>query len=350
MTEFDFDELDRAVNSAMAKDAGTSDISREFDDKDITPVTKNKATISARRQNPVVERPKPKDEKNTLTVDDDEKDKKEVKDRTPTKKVPAVARRGTFMDMVHPSARMRSPDRVAVTVRKVAISKSEATQPIDETKESQPSSSANKIVDNISNDQSDEIALTDQLMNSFEDELIERKEAEINETSDSQEPSPRHKPFNSIAESPFLPDAKVEKRPLGDISLRDSAEPSVENNKELDDEIDHLSDLIAKDDKVSSSESLVSEKKVNPERPNFIPSVSDTPKKTVIDDDPDDSVSTFSPDYYQQTLVEEKKGFSIWSFIFIMIVLVLLGIILAAVYYFYETGDLQSLKLLIWKE
>lgn len=145
MSDFDFDELDKAVAGALETD---------------TPSTSQaNATRDVGAPEPVKDAPTPEPVKQPVTP-------------------PAIRRAsGRFMDVVHPSSDMRS-SRPGFTAP--------AAKPVNERE---------------SND---------------EDELIEAKlisdPSELDSLSESSSPVGE---WSKPLESPFLPDTKVEKRPLG---------------------------------------------------------------------------------------------------------------------------------------
>ena len=146
-TDFDFDELDKAVNSALG---GTSS-----DDSNV------QASESAPKSDDAsVPAPKPAEEP--------------AKEASPPATPPAVRRSGgRFMDVVHPSSDMRANAPASVPVPPV-FNRSEPT----------PTPATTPTPKPVESKQDDDILGED---------------------------------WNQPLESPFLPDAKVEKRPLGGL-------------------------------------------------------------------------------------------------------------------------------------
>ncbi|MEO5948861.1 MAG: hypothetical protein ABIP74_00475 [Candidatus Saccharimonas sp.] len=193
MTELDFDELDKAVNSLMA-DNGTPGIS--------TPSTVTTATAA-----------------------------------TPSASVtmpsPAVRRRGQFMDVMHPSANMR-PTSAPIKGHGLTIvppTMAAATTPDMEL----VSPPADTPLESIAPLEIVPTPLSEDVTQENSDDTSSPTESEssnaLNELVISED----------TLSSPFLPDAKVEKRPLGssaplvdqEASAVDSDSiPSVENSTE----------------------------------------------------------------------------------------------------------------------
>ena len=216
MTELDFDELDKAVNSLMS------------DKESAQAVVTDASAVLASTPSPAV------------VVDDP---------TTSAVPSPAVRRRGQFMDMVHPSSNMRSTS-TPVSVRRQAAdimppataddtgltnqadpvgTYPSVTPSFESTTESTPApvsdwpdpiDMATPPVSEValemsSPDATTQESHTDDVAADFSDALI----------------------IDDPQTSPFLPDTKVEKRPLGsplpqvDAALSElDGEPSFENN------------------------------------------------------------------------------------------------------------------------
>jgi hypothetical protein len=179
MSEFDFDELDRAVNGAL----GSSTDNVTFV---ATPATTTEPATSQSNEAPSVPAFVPA-QRSTMTSAVPTPPSTPV---TPPSVVPAPAVRrssGRFMDMVHPSSDMRSSNSknsVPAAAKAVAPANPQIARPVTSSQSlgsifrSQPSEPLEQPVVEAPNDLS---------------------------TSVWSEP----------LESPFLPDTKVEKRPLG---------------------------------------------------------------------------------------------------------------------------------------
>lgn len=151
MTDIDFDELDRAVSSAIGPDSGTK---KATEPSDTVPVSIS--TAPAPTTTPLAER----------------------------------RSSGRFMDVVHPSSDMRSSSSVParpVKHEEFTINSSQTPEP------SESNESINTTPDPI------------------EDTEITNKSDQTLDEESSKEP-------NAPLESPFLSNAKVEKRPLGAFS------------------------------------------------------------------------------------------------------------------------------------
>lgn len=146
MSDFDFDELDKAVNGAIGSDDTTA--------QEPAVATPAEAPRS-------VEREAPLEERSSVT--------------------PAARRAagGRFMDMVHPSSDMRSSSPVAArpTTPTTPTTPAPASRLPEPPRFTQPEAPVKTPV----------------------------------------EPTPSAADWSSTLESPFLPDAKVEKRPLGGV-------------------------------------------------------------------------------------------------------------------------------------
>lgn len=199
MTDLDFEELDRAVNSAM----GTNQT-------DEAPV-ESKTNIDVKKDD---------DTDINKSVSEERKIQK-LESRKPEKSVfksrQSVRSAGRFMDVVHPSSDMR-PDLNSKSANKEAKKQNHA-----------------ELNENIAN--------TDP--NSMPDPLDIH-----NEIDTKSKPGEK---IENLPDSPFLPDAKVEKRPLGAFSDHEKKEP-LEKDKEQSTDTENKKSL--KDD---DKESLIEE-------------------------------------------------------------------------------------------
>lgn len=177
MKEFDFDELDRAVNSALSGAPATAP-STPADD---TATELSKETVvnldGATTTNALVESVKKPVQAPAGPID-------APKPSQPAPAAPLAARRssGRFMDMVHSSSDMRTGVRPANSIT-TALPTPQSPSPLKATDSDVSTDGAR--VESASN------------------------EAPSDFTVEDNEPTP------APLESPFLPDAKVEKRPLG---------------------------------------------------------------------------------------------------------------------------------------
>ncbi len=215
MKELDFDELDRAVNSLMTnvpKSASPGDEEKEKT-LDIAPTPDD---------------PKPQDQ-----TEPSERPEPIMPSRPAVPAAPATRRGGRFMDVVHPSADMTKPDtprpvsRQGVTLEPLGTSqkiadivpkKREAPEKAEEPEE-KPEDSSVAVApkpDMTMPEKTEEPAPAsdwpDPLDMAASKEPEEKKEeAEVPEP-EVEEPTP------APLTSPFLPDTKVEKRPLGGVA------------------------------------------------------------------------------------------------------------------------------------
>ncbi len=208
MTDLDFDELDRAVNSLIG-DTDNAVVDKTVPDTDnqTPPVS---APVGIETQ--VVEEPVDQSvEQNVVEVvppivsvsNPTPPNPSITEPQEQVQPQPLAARRssGRFMDVVHPSSDMRSTNKVA----------------------SRPTGTSN--LNTTSEDQ-----ITSPVVTPEESDTQTSVEPEDTKTftSDDQEPT---------AVSPFLADAKVEKRPLGAFTDSEKPAPSDLNDllqKELD--------------------------------------------------------------------------------------------------------------------
>jgi hypothetical protein len=231
MQDFDFDEIDRAVNSTLDPTTPTEP----------TP-TDNSVPVSVSRSEPASQAPAP------------------------------AARRssGRFMDVVHPSSDMRSapPER------------SEPRKP------EAPAPTAPPVVN--SSDWPDPLDF-----HGFKDEPKEADEPEVQKTEEPATP----------LESPFLSDAKVEKRPLGAFSTDDEPkEAPIEEPKK-----DEIPLLEASDEPLLEAE--------NEEKAPQQPETESTPEPTqeptpapVVEEEPVGPTSITQQYKEQPSTTEQPSG------------------------------------------
>lgn len=176
MQDIDFDELDRAVSSAI-NPAATAPAAPQSEEK---PVIVERETIVPERSTPV----------------------------RPTVSPAARRSSGRFMDVVHPSSDMRPS--VTSPARPVEVKKPEpvAAAPVEK-----PANDGFNWPDPL------EVAKDDQSEPDIIDQVIEENKAETG----GMPP----------LETPFLPEAKVEKRPLGAFS---DAKPALDLSEALNEE------------------------------------------------------------------------------------------------------------------
>jgi hypothetical protein len=185
MTELDFDELDKAVSSLMTEDKA-----------DDTPL------VSDSPSTPLPQTPQPT-----------------TQPQTPS---PAVRRRGQFMDVIHPSSDMRqastpvSRQAAAITPPIVQKAPLDATPPIhDELVSSQVE---DDTAPHDTPHTSETLPTMEDTSTASADESKPQESAHSGDITLDDMPadiSALPTPDDNPLVSPFLPDAKVEKRPLG---------------------------------------------------------------------------------------------------------------------------------------
>ncbi len=198
MTDLDFDELDRAVNSLIGDtDQSVVDKTNLYDDRqapasvDVETKTEDQPETQSAEQN------LPEIEPVVAPIQDETPSVVEPQVVQPQ---PLAARRssGRFMDVVHPSSDMRTMNKVAARP---------VVNPTQSTPEELPVSTE---------DVSDQPLVTP-----------DETETTVPDSSEDQE---------SAVVSPFLPDAKVEKRPLG--AFADNEKPPSALNDLMQEELD----------------------------------------------------------------------------------------------------------------
>lgn len=319
MKDLDFDELDRAVNSLIGSPSA--------------PVTPPVPSV-----NPVA--PAPTDSP-TPPVDN--------APAAPASPQPLAARRssGRFMDVVHPSSDMRSsavPSRPAaregMTVQ--PISPEPKVEAVAETTPAPEPAVTPKTTD-----------WPDPLdFHGFKDEPLAAK--------------PTDKPADDVdlpdleaappLESPFLPDAKVEKRPLGAFAdspavepvpskvADEPAKPSLDEDENTDRPIGDDTPLPAElQDNLLSIEANEDTSKVSaePEEPAVQSTMVETMsipqqyvEKPSTGDRPASGASIFDVEAYRKP-APAKKSKSGWLMVVWIVLLIILGVGAGAGFYFY---------------
>lgn len=362
MTDLDFDELDKAVNSLMdQKDQVASAEGSAVTTRSPQPT---ESTASIQQSTTVVSASEPADL------------------RPPT--VPSVARRrGTFMDVFHPSSDMRtratssasSVSREGVNLAPQSTAKMELvnspvapvmprqpndkdlTNQLTEAKESESQAGA-ALYDPIAFAEQNEQPITD-------DALSDMPASDVNGIDEHED-----KPVaSSPLESPFLPDAKVEKRPLGSMAPLSphtiEATPSEDamvatSPGKLPDEFSRqMMDIEAE----QRTTPVVSEEAVVSETPNVDIADDDvTPplaSATVHDSEREPPIqgaipqqyteknsseatnehaTIFDPAYHGQDMKHQEKKKSGWGMVLMIIALVVLGGAGGVAYYYFTTG------------
>lgn len=222
MTDIDFDELDQAVNTIM-KNSGNTPVPRTSETSDDVEATTPEATPVSVTTTPTAE-PAPEAQPSTTSAN------------IPPK------RQGRFMDVVHPSSDMKSATaslpikRLGVTITPPSDSddnheESDTSEVSNEPSQPETTEAETPVVNTTT-----ELATEEEVAPMWPDPIDTAQSQELasapsDETPDeSDTPSPTDDISDDTSEdiptpepatpltSPFLPDAKVEKRPLRAIA------------------------------------------------------------------------------------------------------------------------------------
>ncbi len=336
MKDLDFDELDRAVNSVIGGNQGQADIVKEDTGASAT------ASVS--------------DATNT-----DVAPNTSVPSAAMPPLQPPAARRSTgrFMDVVHPSSDMRSnfvsprPNaREGVTV-----------QPSDTSTVEEPVLSSSPATDFVKSEWPDPI--------DYNKSYDQPKTEEAARPLVNEAPSSPVDDLVSVSaddtmpplESPFIADAKVEKRPLGAFAESSPAqndsieEPAVEPDIDLSTNVtdtpnkDALmpaelqNNLLSIESNEDTAEVPVAEQTAGPEvaPTNVQAAVSEATPPVAITQQYVEQPSTgdkpagsiFDVDNYHQPIAHPKKKKSGWLMIVWIVLLIIFGIAAGAAFYFY---------------
>ena len=178
--DLDFDELDKAVTSLMGgvkdKDLEAKENNLDINTTlgpDESPSYKHLGQVAGTIGNETIDRPE-----QTVSIGEDP--------TAPTPASPALKRGGRFMDVVHPSSDMRTA--LSTVSREGATINAPESSTLDTTEGNLPSSSDMPLEETETEDVPEELV--------------------VPEIGNTLEP----------LSSPFLPDTKVEKRPLGGLA------------------------------------------------------------------------------------------------------------------------------------
>lgn len=360
MKELDFDELDRAVNSLMPNVTNAD-----------TPVDDDVKTLTIPSSSPSTEQlssPAPAQPAAPA-----------ISSHPAATSTPLAARRGgRFMDVVHPSSDMKKPESTRpapVSRQGVTIAPSpSATMP--ETPASAPEVQPPKVEQtppahepvHMENEWPDPLDMAD-----FKHEPEPKPEA-VSEQPKEEDDSKDEEA--APLTSPFLPDTKVEKRPLGGPAIvGDSIEPTPntglgKQDLTVDDPSDQLpaapeevavqmpeelqGDLVAIESGAASKDlpTEVSPADTVPETPKEPAPVSETPRPKEEDSKPSGPVSIpqqyreepstgeaqngsiYDTDTYHQPLVHPGKKKSGWLWVVWIVLILLVGAGAGAALYF----------------
>ncbi len=312
--DFDFDEIDRAVNSATNNTASENDDTTNYDQ---------------------------------VKSADNQMDK-------PVAATPALAGRrssGQFMDVVHPSSDMRrppmkTPERPTyqATVPEEPVIPLELEAPEPEKTELPSPTIQSDVWENTKNDNED--ADIDRISDDLDSEL-------------DKKPEPEDTP-----DTPFLSDAKVEKRPLGAFSNDSSAttdEPPElleKKDESLPDELQGKLLTIESNESIATPENQKEIQSVAPveETPEIEPDTKPVP--IVVDNTPKaatsitqqyqekpstgdrDSGAIYDTDSYHKALIKPIKKKHSWTLILWIVIIIAAGIGAGVITFYYIMPNL----------
>ena len=308
MQDLDFDELDKAVNSLMPK---TKSATVDEPAQAVPTVPVNEPA------DPIITSPSlaPKPALNVV-------------ERPST---------GRFMDVVHPSSNMRANINLPQRPMPVApVSKPDYSQP------SVPLTPANQ-----NNKAQNSPVVQPPVVNNWAG------------LSNYQEPS-------EIPESPFLPEAKVEKRPLGafsdevgpvaPVSEQNSEQPAISNSETIDkpksDEAIDLSKTLPAEldgsvmnvESSGSTHSNAAEIAINPlsqlSKTSINQQYTEKPSPAIKE-----STSIYDTSSYNKAVVRKPKKKSGWLMVLWIVLLLIAGVGAGVGFYFYIAPNLLNLKL-----
>ncbi len=229
MKDIDFDELDRAVGSVLGADNKADDAS-----KTDTPATAV-ATVSPKP--PTISEPAATEPDNAVEQPKVNEEEKSVVTPEIKPSVSPARKRGQFLDMVHPSADMRKAPKMQATARKtlaplnaVVAPEEPVSKPATEVEVPSvdavvPEPATPDVIASQESSQNPAPANQETPKEEWPDPLDFAKEsAEVSATA--QEPTLLDNAEPTVVEAsqtPFVADAKVDKRPLGAFASHDEA-------------------------------------------------------------------------------------------------------------------------------
>lgn len=202
MKDIDFDELDRAVSSLMR--TTPSDDMTDTTDTTETPSDSNTESVKTDESNqdtaPAVDVHTPSiSSENELSQTKEPEDISSLDTIQPAASATPVARRGRFMDVMRPSTRDTKKSSSFGSISREGTSLRPMSDAV------KPETSSLEVPSEQSND-SESMAPE---VNPFD------FSKGLESPTESEEPTPESISESMPLSSPFLPDAKVEKRPLG---------------------------------------------------------------------------------------------------------------------------------------
>lgn len=293
MSEFDFDELDKAVNSLMQKRDTTGQpapasqaVVTPRSTQDIHSDTTEEQSVqtmnSLNLEQPVVPRPisDEKYEESSSSSETTQSDQP-VPERPAASQI-ATKRRGQFMDVMHPSADMSKDTTNQTPVTKPPVRRAVTLQPVtpsvapEKTAEA-PSATENSALTSVESEEKltdwpDPIDVSDQSDSDTAAQPADTSLEDVSLPNDTQTISVTPAGSPSLATeleadsksmvSPFLPGAKVEKRPLGgDQGVVDN-EPSAVESEATDSDITPSTDSGSADPASINTQHAQSDEKI----------------------------------------------------------------------------------------
>lgn len=228
MKELDFDELDKAVNSLM------SNVPKDAPQKEVDTTVTIPPSTDTQPVGPTPSVPTPV--------------------ATPVESPRSAAatgslasrRGGRFMDMVHPSAEMKKPERAAKPVSRQGVTVA-PTSSASSTESALPAQENEPVVAEMP-------AHTDPLPSPHQPtatsdwpdplELAAKKDEKLELSPVQPDEKAEELAESTPLTSPFLPNTKVEKRPLGSPAANDSSEPSIIGTGKEDLTVDNPDDQL----------------------------------------------------------------------------------------------------------
>lgn len=265
MKDLDFDELDRAVNSLMSNvpksapqttttNEKTLDLGSSLsgDSEAIPAKLENMAKKAAEQDAPAApaspaQMPSP----SVVATPRPAAPAIKAPDR-PQSSAPAIRRGGRFMDVVHPSSDMKKPEsprpvsRQGVTIE--PMGKAAPGEPVVQAKPFAPA----PIMPEAETKPADEPEMGDEALKPLEPPKIETTPKPVDTPEPATSSSDWPDPLDMAAKnettppltSPFLADAKVEKRPLGGLSTPEAGEETKPEPQDVATETDTKPEIV----------------------------------------------------------------------------------------------------------
>lgn len=225
MSDIDFDELDKAVSSIMSsKTVGSTSVADAPVEE--PPVQETAPETAAASESPAA-----------------------GSEARPSSAAPLAKRRGRFMDVVHPSSDMKSATPAKPQSREGVMIALPAS-PVNDPTSSTVSQPAAEVAQTVEEKSADETGWPDPLELQSPAEPTEDKEGES--PADSAADAVTSGASSEPLSSPFLPDAKVDKRPLG--GTPDINSKLADEMTRLNDDASHADETDKEADTVSSKE------------------------------------------------------------------------------------------------